>query len=65
MWTSPNMITKYSPGNLVFEQDMIFHKKGDCKLITDPIKTQSSIDKRPTHVRADHVPTTNMSLEIR
>lgn len=27
MRTSPNMITTYSPGNLVFERDMIFHKK--------------------------------------
>ena len=26
MRTTPNMITKYSPGNIVFDRDMIFHK---------------------------------------
>ena len=25
MRTTPNMITKYSPGNIVFDRDMIFH----------------------------------------
>ena len=26
MRKNPNMITKYSPGNIVFDRDMIFHK---------------------------------------
>ena len=26
MKTTPNMITKYSPGNIVFDRDMLFHK---------------------------------------
>ena len=26
MRTTPNMVTKYSPGNIVFNRDMIFHK---------------------------------------
>ena len=26
MRTTPNMVTKYSPGNIIFDRDMIFHK---------------------------------------
>ena len=37
MSTTPNMITKYSPGNILFDRNMIFHKMmiADLELIRD------------------------------
>ena len=41
MRTTPNMITKYSPGNIVFDRDMIFHKT----VVADWVLIQSSHER--------------------
>ena len=42
MRTTPNMIIKYSPGNIVFDRDMIFHKTvvADWELIQSRRRAQ-------------------------
>ena len=47
MRTTPNMITKYSPGNIMFDRDMIFHKTvvADWELIQSRRGAQQVRDK--------------------
>ena len=46
MRTTPNMVTKYSPGNIVFNRDMIFHKTmvANWELIQSRRRTQQIRD---------------------
>ena len=47
MRTTPNMVTKYSPGNIVFNRDMIFHKTvvANWELIQSRRRAQQTKDK--------------------
>lgn len=64
MLTSPVMITKYSLGNLVFERDVIIHKKKvqDCEVINVRRRAQQI---KITNAKTDCKQSTYTKFEIR